>query len=540
MGAACCGAAEPPRDGECSPAPPRPSRLQAADWGSAPSFDPSVGPSSLPSSQAGADAGQPPALFCVRALRLQREADSVTQCWSLRLLEQAATSAEDASAAAAPPPRAAYDTAAAAPAPAAEPAPALAAAQYTDESPGTYVIVQDVCAVERECARGTPEVGEFGLGKRVSVVEVVRREDCARVRARVTDPPGWISIVALDQTGYRWAAREGSAAYEEWRAQAPPAPTTPAKPPSSGLPPSVGGSSAMRRPPLAPGSFDRSGRGSSEAPHSARPPLSPDIAPQTVIPEVGDGRPQNVHIARTAEHPQSKRTYFVLCFDMRGEPRSVNRYYSDFLQLRGRVPPRKAPFPAKTRLRACKGAALDDRRQKLAAWMQEVCRKNWPHVEVSNFLRVAGSHGAMPSPDRYNMSPTSPGGSGAPGSVGRFESSRGRSSTQSPTLPVSNSPGPRAASSPPRGRASWSKEPEPSGMGLSMVDVTDRSPAKAKESLQDAFAPRSPEHSSGRHPVPARAGSGSRPPQRATSADSGRERRRPRGSQSTQPLAEVL
>merc|ERR1712032_968535 len=79
------------------------------------------------------------------------------------------------------------------------------------DAPGRYVISQDPTYVSASSV--VPQYDdeieeELHAGEHVVVLEVRRME--GRLRARIKDPPGWISIVNLE-TGIRFATRARAA-----------------------------------------------------------------------------------------------------------------------------------------------------------------------------------------------------------------------------------------------------------------------------------------------------------------------------------------
>merc|ERR1711988_2031975 len=78
-------------------------------------------------------------------------------------------------------------------------------AERGDDRPGTYTILHYTMMSEGESLKSDGTI-ELRTGAQVTVVEVklMSAEQC--LRARIIDPPGWISLENLD-TGYRWAKR---------------------------------------------------------------------------------------------------------------------------------------------------------------------------------------------------------------------------------------------------------------------------------------------------------------------------------------------
>uniref|UniRef100_A0A7S4Q6U7 IRG-type G domain-containing protein n=1 Tax=Alexandrium monilatum TaxID=311494 RepID=A0A7S4Q6U7_9DINO len=94
---------------------------------------------------------------------------------------------------------------------------ASAVVQRADDCPGLYVITHDNIKVSPQLALGADQTSMVGIqrlavGTIISVVEVVSFTEAQRVRGRIEDPPGWISLMNTSN-GYRWA--EKLAAREE-------------------------------------------------------------------------------------------------------------------------------------------------------------------------------------------------------------------------------------------------------------------------------------------------------------------------------------
>merc|ERR1711988_389563 len=74
-----------------------------------------------------------------------------------------------------------------------------------DDRPGTYTILHHTVMTKGESRKSDSTV-ELQTGAQVTVVEVKLMSAERLLRARIADPPGWISLENLD-TGYRWAER---------------------------------------------------------------------------------------------------------------------------------------------------------------------------------------------------------------------------------------------------------------------------------------------------------------------------------------------
>eukprot|EP00660_Eupelagonema_oceanica_P015459 gene15459-12869_t len=73
-------------------------------------------------------------------------------------------------------------------------------------APGEYVAVERA-QVGETIERDSAKIAVLPRGRRVRVIEVVRRDDLRRIRGRIDDPAGWVSLEDLgDRVGYRWVA----------------------------------------------------------------------------------------------------------------------------------------------------------------------------------------------------------------------------------------------------------------------------------------------------------------------------------------------
>lgn len=77
-----------------------------------------------------------------------------------------------------------------------------------EDKPGIYEILYDA-VVKSGAVITSPEVARVRKGELVNVVEVEIVESEARVRGRLEEPPGWISLLDL-QSNYRWARSQKS------------------------------------------------------------------------------------------------------------------------------------------------------------------------------------------------------------------------------------------------------------------------------------------------------------------------------------------
>ncbi|CAK0800426.1 unnamed protein product [Prorocentrum cordatum] len=83
--------------------------------------------------------------------------------------------------------------------------PASAVAIVDDDAPGLYCLTNGAL-VTAAAATASPEVARLGQGSTVRVLEVRRLADAQRVRGRIENPPGWISLLDLSD-GFRWVER---------------------------------------------------------------------------------------------------------------------------------------------------------------------------------------------------------------------------------------------------------------------------------------------------------------------------------------------
>lgn len=86
-------------------------------------------------------------------------------------------------------------------------------AQLQCDGPGVYILAGEVDVTEA-VGRGSTKVGRLQPGQEVHVLEVVQKEQDRRVRARIQQPAGWISLLDTSE-GHRWAHRQ-LAATNEW------------------------------------------------------------------------------------------------------------------------------------------------------------------------------------------------------------------------------------------------------------------------------------------------------------------------------------
>lgn len=73
-------------------------------------------------------------------------------------------------------------------------AAAMKAASSFSSSPGRYVIMRDDVPVNEEFSRQSPKLTTLSKGIVVDIVEVPLRDDNGRIRGRLAEPAGWISL----------------------------------------------------------------------------------------------------------------------------------------------------------------------------------------------------------------------------------------------------------------------------------------------------------------------------------------------------------
>mmetsp|Transcript_103252 Transcript_103252/g.291984 ORF Transcript_103252/g.291984 Transcript_103252/m.291984 type:complete len:444 (+) Transcript_103252:116-1447(+) len=117
----------------------------------------------------------------------------------------------EAEAAAGPEPAQAPAEAAAAEAPKVKLASSpLSNESLVEDSPGMYVITHDNIKVSSHLALGADQAGgtakRLSVGALANVLEVALLTEGQRVRARIENPPGWISLMNTTN-GYRWAEK---------------------------------------------------------------------------------------------------------------------------------------------------------------------------------------------------------------------------------------------------------------------------------------------------------------------------------------------
>lgn len=75
-----------------------------------------------------------------------------------------------------------------------------------EDQPGEWVIIMDEgVAVQAECAVGSAEIAELKKRTRVTVVEVRESAKDKRIRGRLSEPAGWISLRDMTDNQRSWA-----------------------------------------------------------------------------------------------------------------------------------------------------------------------------------------------------------------------------------------------------------------------------------------------------------------------------------------------
>lgn len=76
-----------------------------------------------------------------------------------------------------------------------------------DVGPGVYVVTHGMVAVTAEPSQSSAIVTPLLAGHRIKILEVLRLEEEQKIRGRIENPAGWISLVDL-ANGRSWARRE--------------------------------------------------------------------------------------------------------------------------------------------------------------------------------------------------------------------------------------------------------------------------------------------------------------------------------------------
>merc|ERR1712176_1619215 len=79
--------------------------------------------------------------------------------------------------------------------------------QVGEDGPGEYVMTK-MSAVKSGISTKSPHIGTLSGDTMVEVLQVVSYIKENRVRGRIKKPPGWISILNIED-GTRWAVKKG-------------------------------------------------------------------------------------------------------------------------------------------------------------------------------------------------------------------------------------------------------------------------------------------------------------------------------------------
>jgi len=87
--------------------------------------------------------------------------------------------------------------------------PAVAEDEVEEDRPGMYVITHNNTFVSEEAMVPSSEqevIHRLEEGRVIRVLEVVEVPEQNRIRARIQNPPGWISLMDI-KMGHRWAKK---------------------------------------------------------------------------------------------------------------------------------------------------------------------------------------------------------------------------------------------------------------------------------------------------------------------------------------------
>ncbi|CAE7345819.1 unnamed protein product [Symbiodinium natans] len=93
--------------------------------------------------------------------------------------------------------------------------PSKAAVDFEEDLPGYYLIVHNNAAVRSSSSLDSPVVAQLAAGEVVHVLEVLPMPHVDRVRAKIDNPSGWISLLET-KDGYRWAIKQAGAPKDAW------------------------------------------------------------------------------------------------------------------------------------------------------------------------------------------------------------------------------------------------------------------------------------------------------------------------------------
>eukprot|EP00439_Symbiodinium_sp_Y106_P023750 s6540_g2.t3 len=93
--------------------------------------------------------------------------------------------------------------------------PSKAAVDFEEDLPGYYLVVHNNAAVRENSSLDSPVVAQLAAGEVVHVLEVLPMPQVDRVRAKIDNPSGWISLLETKE-GYRWAIKQAGAPKDPW------------------------------------------------------------------------------------------------------------------------------------------------------------------------------------------------------------------------------------------------------------------------------------------------------------------------------------
>ncbi|CAE7654551.1 unnamed protein product [Symbiodinium sp. CCMP2592] len=89
------------------------------------------------------------------------------------------------------------------------------AVDFEEDLPGYYLVVHNNAAVRENSSLDSPVVAQLAAGEVVHVLEVLPMPQVDRVRAKIDNPSGWISLLETKE-GYRWAIKQAGAPKDPW------------------------------------------------------------------------------------------------------------------------------------------------------------------------------------------------------------------------------------------------------------------------------------------------------------------------------------
>eukprot|EP00929_Paragymnodinium_shiwhaense_P028977 TRINITY_DN16709_c0_g1_i1.p1 TRINITY_DN16709_c0_g1~~TRINITY_DN16709_c0_g1_i1.p1 ORF type:complete len:1261 (+),score=294.99 TRINITY_DN16709_c0_g1_i1:96-3878(+) len=178
------------------------------------------------------------------------------------------------------------------------------ASTTAEDAPGTYIITHPDTGVLARVDASNEVIATIAKGSKVEILEVVKLPALQRIRGRLADPAGWISLMDTSD-GYRWAVAD-----------------RPAK--SGGTSSSAGHDNALRPPPPpAPGRSL-----SSTAPPPAPPPKVP-AAPQRGERDVPIGFLSEAVLANSKPSREQERDWRETYASIRSNVDRVKQWYAD-------------------------------------------------------------------------------------------------------------------------------------------------------------------------------------------------------------------